>query len=139
MRILTSKELKKLFGVLLILGNQMNRGLIGGKAEGFTFDSLDKFKTKIIKEFLILRIDFDVIKKELGNLKLSEPVDALINEFMEVKGCYKKGVVDDEQYNLTISQFEALSKNQKDLIAYFNLESDEKLTDKLEKFINYFL
>lgn len=137
--ILDSKKLQELFGMLLILGNQLNRNVFGGKAEGFSFESCDKFKTKQIKDFLVKKVDFGEIKAELGKLAISENVDATIHEFQEVRGAYKKKVVNDEEFSSLCKLFDELLALRKDLMLYFNIESDERLPEKLANFIKYFM
>ncbi|KAL6121743.1 hypothetical protein NUSPORA_01303 [Nucleospora cyclopteri] len=138
-RILNSSELKKLFSYLLLIGNQLNRNSFGSKAEAFSLDSLEKFKTKLLREFIISKFDMTELKKQLGAMKLLEPVDATIHEFMEVKSAYQKNVLNEEEYISLCKMFDNMVNLQKSLISYFNVDSDDKLVVKLDRFIKYFL
>ncbi|ORD94661.1 FORF [Enterospora canceri] len=138
-RILESQSLKELFGRLLVIGNQLNRNGFGGKAEGFTFDSLSKFHTTQIRNLIKPKIDLVKLKEELGEIAHHEAVDALINEFGEVKSAYVKNTVDEEEYSRGCELFSEMKELQQKVIAFFGLETDDKLMEELLGFVEYFL
>ncbi len=163
-RILEMESLKKLFGYLLIIGNQLNMNTGKGKADGFSIDSLPQFQSTKIKQMLINKInfkeildefthhhpsehnsntEFDIIgKKEFHSATTNEfdiATNGLAVAFKDLKASYTPNVVDDDMFKEMEKDFLKLMDTYKKFLKFFDVEDEEKVLKGLPKFLNYFI
>lgn len=139
-RIIDSKELRKLFGVLLVIGNVLNSNTFNGKAEGFGIESLDSFSDPKIIKLISKKISKDALMSEIfqNNTILNDSVENLIYEVNDLKKLYVEKCLDNDtkdKYLEILSDFQRMMDYYKELQVMFG-ESDEKFIKKLEGFIN---
>lgn len=137
-RILESKELRKLFSSLLVVGNVLNVNTFSGNAGAFSIDSLEQFKRAGIIELVSKKVSKEQLAHDLGlGSPLPAEIEAVAQEIRELKKIYSEDYMDartTSSFNEVVKEFDEMMKYYKEAQAYF-MDGGNGFVGKIKEFV----